>query len=86
MPYIGAFAGRSTTAAAWAPGHVEWQVEGYQAVITQIPIGMGSNWIEKFARNLWRVSQKKPKMPASTYHTRQFHPPPANTRVEDLGC
>jgi hypothetical protein len=62
MPYIGAFAGRSTTAAAWAPGHVEWQVEGYQAVITQIPIGMGSNWIGEFAPEIFGVfHKKKPK-------------------------
>ena len=25
-----------------------WEVKGYQAVITQVPVGMGMNWIDEF--------------------------------------
>ena len=55
MPYLGAFTG-SVTATAW--GHPEWQVKGYQSVITQIPVGMGINWIGEFAPEIARVVHK----------------------------
>lgn len=57
FPYVGAFA-ESVTATAWEPGHPEWQVKGYQAVITQVPIGMGINWIAEFAPEITRVFRK----------------------------
>jgi hypothetical protein len=60
MPYLGAFAD-SVTATAWAPGHVEWQVKGYQSVITQVPVGMGINWIGEFAPKIFPVFQKHKK-------------------------
>lgn len=60
MPYAGAFAG-STIASTWTPGHVQWQIKGYQAVITQVPVGMGINWISEFAPELfgWIPKRKK---------------------------
>lgn len=56
--YVGAFAG-AVTATAWEPGHNPWQVKGYQAVITQVPIGMGINWIGEFAPEIARVFHKR---------------------------
>ena len=58
FPYLGAFTG-SVTATAWQPGHPNWQVQGYQAVITQIPVGIGINWIGEFAPEIARVFHKK---------------------------
>lgn len=60
MPFIGAFAG-AVTSPAWLPGHVEWQVKGYQAVITQVPVGMGINWIGEFAPEIFGVLKKHKK-------------------------
>jgi hypothetical protein len=57
MPYLGAFAG-SVTSSAWVPGHPKWQVRGYQAAITQIPVGMGINWISEFAPEIFGVLKK----------------------------
>jgi hypothetical protein len=54
FPYLGAFTG-SVIAAAWQPGSPHWQVKGYQAVITQLPIGMGINWIGEFAPEIGRI-------------------------------
>jgi hypothetical protein len=58
MPYLGAFAG-SATATSWQPGNPRWQVKGYQAVITQVPIGMGINWIGEFAPEIFGVFHKR---------------------------
>jgi hypothetical protein len=52
MPYLGAFAG-SITSTTWKPGNVQWQIKGYQAVITQVPVGMGINWLSEFAPELF---------------------------------
>jgi hypothetical protein len=52
--FLGAFTG-AATATAWEPGHNVWQVRGYQAAITQIPIGIGLNWIGEFAPEIARV-------------------------------
>jgi hypothetical protein len=52
MPYVGAFAG-SVTATSWQPGNPQWQIKGYQAVITQVPVGMGINWLSEFAPELF---------------------------------
>ena len=60
FPYVGAFAG-SVTATAWEPGHPRWQVKGYQAAITQVPIGMGINWIGEFAPEIGRVLRREKK-------------------------
>jgi hypothetical protein len=54
FPYVGAFVG-SVTATTWEPGHDEWQIKGYQAVITQVPVGMGINWIGEFAPEIFGV-------------------------------
>ena len=58
MPYLGAFAGR-VTATTWQPGKSQWQIKGYQAVITQVPVGMGINWISEFAPELFGWIRKK---------------------------
>ena len=58
MPYVGAFAG-SITATTWTPGNAQWQVKGYQAVITQIPVGMGINWLSEFAPELFGWMHKR---------------------------
>jgi hypothetical protein len=57
FPYLGAFTG-SVVATTWQPGNPRWQVKGYQAVITQIPIGMGINWIAEFAPEIGRAFRK----------------------------
>jgi hypothetical protein len=58
MPYLGAFT-RSTIATHWEPGHPNWQVKGYQAVITQIPVGIGINFVGEFAPEIRRSFHKK---------------------------
>ena len=57
FPYVGAFTG-SVTATTWEPGSNRWEVKGYQAVITQIPVGMGMNWIDEFTPEIARVLHK----------------------------
>jgi hypothetical protein len=54
FPYLGAFAG-SVAATTWQPGNPSWQVKGYQAAITQIPFGIGVNWIAEFAPEIVRT-------------------------------
>ena len=54
FPFVGAFTG-SVTASTWEPGNNDWQVKGYQAVITQVPVGMGINWIGEFAPEIFGV-------------------------------
>jgi hypothetical protein len=54
FPYLGAFTG-SALSATWVPGNAHWQVMGYQAVITQVPIGIGIYWIGEFAPEIGRV-------------------------------
>jgi hypothetical protein len=58
MPYLGAF-GAASIASTWAPGHAEWEVEGYQAVITQVFVGTGINWIGEFAPEIGKVFKRK---------------------------
>ena len=60
MPYLGAFAG-SATSTSWVPGNADWRVKGYQAVITQVPVGMGINWIGEFAPEIFGVFRKRKK-------------------------
>ena len=60
FPYLGAFTG-SVTATAWQPGNPNWEVKGYQAVITQVPVGMGINWIGEFAPEITRVLHRHKK-------------------------
>jgi len=54
FPHVGAFTG-GVTATTWEPGSARWEVKGYQAVITQLPIGMGMNWIDEFTPEIARV-------------------------------
>jgi hypothetical protein len=54
LPYLGAFAG-SAAATTWEPGNPQWQIRGYQAAITQVPFGMGVNWVGEFAPEIGRV-------------------------------
>jgi len=58
FPYLGAFVGNVTTT-AWEPGNPEWQVKGVQGMITQIPIGIGINFIGEFAPEITRVIRHK---------------------------
>ena len=60
LPYLGAFTG-SVTATAWQPGNPNWQVKGYQAVVTQVPVGMGIDWIGEFAPEIARVLHRHKK-------------------------
>jgi len=60
LPYLGAFVG-SVTATTWEPGNPQWQIKGYQAVITQVPVGMGLNWIGEFAPEIFGVLKKHKK-------------------------
>lgn len=58
MPYLGAF-GASVVATTWQPGNPSWQIRGYQAVITQVFVGIGINWIGEFAPEIVRVIRRK---------------------------
>jgi hypothetical protein len=58
MPYLGAF-GAASIASTWAPGHARWEVQGYQAAITQVSVGMGINWIYEFAPEIGKVLKRK---------------------------
>jgi hypothetical protein len=58
MPYFGAF-GASVLATTWEPGQPNWQVQGYQAAIAQVFIGMGINFVSEFGLELSRVFHKK---------------------------
>jgi len=58
MPYLGAFAA-SVVATTWQPGNPSWQIRGYQAVITQVFVGIGINWIVEFAPEIVRVVRRK---------------------------
>ena len=58
MPYLGAF-GAASIASTWAPGHARWEVQGYQAAITQVFVGMGINWIGEFAPEIGKVLKRK---------------------------
>jgi hypothetical protein len=60
FPYLGAFAGGVTTA-LWEPGNPNWQMKGYQAVIAQVPVGMGINFIAEFAPEIVRLFRKDKK-------------------------
>jgi len=57
FPYVGAFTA-SVAATAWQPGSPRWDVKGYQAVITQVPMGMVMNWMGEFAPDMARVIRK----------------------------
>jgi hypothetical protein len=58
FPYLGAFVG-NVTGTAWEPGNLRWQEKGVQAVITQLPVGMGINFIGEFAPEITRVFRRK---------------------------
>jgi hypothetical protein len=60
FPFVGSFAG-AATATTWEPGRVEWQIKGYQAVITQVPVGMGINWLSEFAPEIFGFLHKRKK-------------------------
>jgi len=58
MPFLGAFAG-SAIATSWEPGRPSWQTKGYQAMLTQIPVGIAINFIGEFAPEIGRIFHKK---------------------------
>jgi hypothetical protein len=60
FPYLGAFTG-SVIATTWQPGTPRWEVKGYQAVITQIPVGIGTYWLGEFAPEIVRVIRRSKK-------------------------
>jgi len=60
FPYVGAFTGR-VVVTTWKPGNPNWRVEGYQAVITQVPYGIGANLVAEFAPEIVRMIRRKPK-------------------------
>jgi hypothetical protein len=43
------------------PGNPNWEVKGYQAVITQVFVGMGIDWIGEFAPEIARVFHRNKK-------------------------
>ena len=57
MPFAGASAA-AVTATTWVPGNVEWQVKAYQSAITQVPLGMGINWLAEFGPEIFGVFHK----------------------------
>jgi hypothetical protein len=58
FPYLGAFAG-NVTGTTWEPGNLRWQEKGVQAVITQVPVGMGINFIGEFAPEITGKFKRK---------------------------
>jgi hypothetical protein len=60
MPYLGAFAG-SVISTRWKPENVRPWTEGYQGIITQVPVGIGSNFLGEFAPEISRILHKKQK-------------------------
>jgi hypothetical protein len=60
FPYLGAFAG-SAISTTWQPGTPRWQVQGYQSVIAQLPVGIGTYWLGEFAPEIVRVLRKTKK-------------------------
>jgi hypothetical protein len=58
MPYLGAFAG-SVVSTTWQPGNARVWTEAYQGVITQIPVGIGSNFLGEFAPEITRILRRK---------------------------
>lgn len=58
MPFLGAF-GSSSIASTWAPGNPRWEVRGYQAVVTQVFVGAGINWLGEFAPEIVGVLHRK---------------------------
>ena len=81
MPYLGAFAG-SVTSTTWQPGNPQWQIKGYQAVITQVPVGMGINWLSEFAPELFGW-MRKGKKKASQDRLLIYSPLDSNTSKFD---
>jgi hypothetical protein len=61
MPYLGAFAG-SAISTTWKPGNVRLWTEGYQGVITQVPVGIGTNFLGEFAPEITRILRKKKRL------------------------
>lgn len=58
--YLGSSNG-SVVVTAWRPGHPNWPVKGYQALITQMPVGMGIHWIGELALEKSHVVRRHPK-------------------------
>jgi hypothetical protein len=48
MTYAGAF-GAAVMASSWQPGNPNLLVRGYQGAITQVPVGIGIDWLAEFA-------------------------------------
>lgn len=64
--YLGAFTG-SVTTTTWQPGNPNWRVKGYQAAITQVPVGIAVNLLGEFAPDVVRIifHKNKNKQPMS---------------------
>ncbi len=58
MPYAAAF-GAGSIAGSWQPGHPDLVVRGYQSAITQVGVGIGTNWISEFAPEIFRMFRKR---------------------------
>ena len=58
MPYLGAFAA-SSIATTWQPENPRWEVRGYQAAITQIFVGVGTNVVAEFGEELGRIFHRR---------------------------
>lgn len=60
MPYAAAF-GAGAITSVWQPGHPNAIVRGYQNAITQIGVGIGTNWLSEFAPQIFGVFHRKHK-------------------------
>jgi len=58
MPYLGAFSG-GALASTWRPSSPKWYVDGYQGAVSQVLIGIATNWIGEFAPEIARVVRRK---------------------------
>jgi hypothetical protein len=57
MPFVGASAS-AVAATAWVPSKVDPGVKAYQSAITQVPLGMGINWLAEFGPEIFGVIRR----------------------------
>jgi hypothetical protein len=58
MPYAAAF-GAAAIAARWQPNNPSPTVRGYQGAITQVFVGVGSNWLGEFMPDILNKLRRK---------------------------
>jgi hypothetical protein len=65
MPYAAAY-GAGAIAARWQPNNPSPTIRGYQAAITQVFVGVGSNWLGEFMPDILNKLRRKKQKTAGT--------------------